>query len=127
MTILTDVAVGLGDARRGERLHELLTPYARQNVVIGLGVVCLGACSRYLGRLAATIGRPAEAREHFEYALEANRRLGATVEHAHTQLDLAILLGSGRRARELAQSAAATAERCELPWLATRAAALDRL
>jgi tetratricopeptide (TPR) repeat protein len=127
MTVLTDVAVGLGDAPRAERLLELLKPYARQNVVVGLGVVCLGACSRYLGRLAATMGRPAEAREYLEHALEANRRLGATVEVAHTELDLATSLGPGPRARELVASAGATAERLELAFVARRAAQLDRL
>ena len=43
------------------QLYELLAPYRDGNVVIGLAAACLGSAARYLGRLAATIGRADEA------------------------------------------------------------------
>ncbi len=111
ITLLSDLCAELGDGARAERLYELLSPYRDVNVVIGLGVVCQGAASRYLGRLAATVGRDDEAREHFERALTANAALRAPVCLARTQLDYARLLGpQSRRGRSLVSAAAATAD-----------------
>jgi hypothetical protein len=126
MTMLADLAADVGDAPRAERLYALLEPYADVNVVIGLGVVCEGAAARYLGRLAAAIGRPEEAKRHFEYALQRNAALGAPMCLARTQLDYAQSLGPARsaRARELIESAASAARELDLPALALRAAAL---
>ena len=45
--------------------------------MIGHLVACYGAADRYLGMLAATLGEPERAEEHFERALELNRRMGA--------------------------------------------------
>ncbi len=124
MTMLADLAADLGDATRAERLYALLEPYGEVNVVIGLGVVCEGAAARYLGRLAAAIGRPEEAKRHFEHALERNAALGAPMCLARTQLDYAQTLGPARsaRARELVESAASAARELGLPALARRAA-----
>ncbi|TMM06819.1 MAG: hypothetical protein E6G05_03735 [Actinobacteria bacterium] len=126
MTMLADLAADVGDAARAERLYALLEPYADVNVVIGLGVVCEGAAARYLGRLAAAIGRPEEAKRHFEHALQRNAALGAPMCLARTQLDYAETLGPPRsaRARELVESAASAARELDLPALALRAAAL---
>ena len=126
MTMLADLAADVGDAARAERLYALLEPYADVNVVIGLGVVCEGAAARYLGRLAAAIGRPEEAKRHFEHALQRNAALGAPMCLARTQLDYAETLGPPRsaRARELIESAASAARELDLPALALRAAAL---
>ena len=60
--LLADVAHALDDAERAAVLYDLLTPVADANVVIGLGAVCLGATSRYLGRLALTLGRACRPR-----------------------------------------------------------------
>jgi tetratricopeptide (TPR) repeat protein len=126
MTMLADLAADLGDVGRAHRLYALLEPYAEVNVVIGLGVVCEGAAARYLGRLAAATGRQEEARHHFELALERNAALGASMCLARTQLDYAQTLGPARsaRARELIESASATARELDLPALARRTAAL---
>ncbi len=124
ITLLTDVAAALGDGERAAVLYELLVPYERQNVVIGLAAVCLGAASRYLGKLAATMGRERDAARHFEHALSANERLGAVVELAHCRLDYAALLGPGDRAERLIAAAAETAAAQELPLVARRVAAL---
>ena len=44
--------------------------------MIGHLVACYGAADRYLGMLAATLGEWERAEEHFERALELNRRMG---------------------------------------------------
>ncbi len=124
MALLSDVITGLRDRRAAARLYELMSPYGRQSVVIGLGTVCLGSVSRCLGRLAAVAGERATAVGHLEHALAANERLGAVVELAHTRIDLAEVLGSGARARRLAGDAAQTAAELELPLVAARAAPL---
>jgi tetratricopeptide (TPR) repeat protein len=124
--LAAEVAVGLRDAERAAVLYDMLIPYRRQNVVIGLAAHCLGSCERYLGKLAALLGRTEQATEHLRAALEANAALGATVELAHTQLDLAAVLGNGAPARRLVQEAAQTARELDLPAVARRAASLPR-
>ena len=121
MTLLADLCAELGDAKRAERLYELLLPYRDVNVVIGLGAVCLGSAAGYLGRLAAAMRRPAEAAEHFERALAANAALQAPVCLAHTQLDYASLLGLGdSRSAPLIDAAKRAAEELDLPAVARR-------
>jgi tetratricopeptide (TPR) repeat protein len=125
MTLLADTAAELHDARRSEKLYELLLPYRDLNVVIGLAAVCLGSAARFLGRLATAMGRHAEAEEHFERALEGNAALNAPVFLAHTQLDYARMIGrDDPRARDLIDEAARAAERLALPAVARRAAEL---
>jgi tetratricopeptide (TPR) repeat protein len=92
--------------------------------VIGLGAVCLGATSRYLGRLALALGQRQQAVEHLREAVRANARLGATAELAHAQLDLAKALGGGSEAAQLIEQARATAGERDLVTVARRAAKL---
>ncbi len=126
ITLLADCCADLGDAERAGHLYRLLTPYRDANVVIGLAVVCLGSAARYLGRLAATMGRDEEAKEHFERALVAEAALKAPVCLAHTQLEYARLLGPGSsKAQELLHDATVTAERLGLTAVLRRAAALN--
>jgi tetratricopeptide (TPR) repeat protein len=120
MTLLADVASGLGDSERAGRIYELLLPYGRGNVVIGLAAVCMGATARYLGRLATAMGEQAEAIQLLERALERNVILKAPIQIAHTQLDLARVLGAGARARELIASAHRTCQELDLPLVARR-------
>ncbi len=118
------VAAGVGDAERAAALYELLLPFADTNVVIGLGAVCLGSTHRYLGRLALTMERHEDALEHLRAAVRANTALRATVELAHSQLDLADVLGCGSESRELVERAEAIAAERALPVVARRAAEL---
>ena len=124
VTLLSDLIAALGDARRAALLYDWLLPYEGVNAVAGFAVVCFGSTARFLGRLAATMGRERDAAGHFEQALEANERLQAPVLLAHTQLDFAAALGGGGRASRLLDDAAATAASLELPMVARRAAAL---
>jgi DNA-binding SARP family transcriptional activator len=121
MTLLADVATELGDAERAARLYELLLPYGRGNVVIGLGAVCLGASARYLGRLATTMGEEAEAVQLLERAIERNTLLKAPILIAHSQLDYAVALHGGRQARALIEAAQRAARELDLPLVARRA------
>jgi tetratricopeptide (TPR) repeat protein len=60
-----------------------------------------GAVARYLGLLAATLGRREDAIRHFEHALETNTRVQAPPWIARSLLDLArALLARGRPADE---------------------------
>jgi DNA-binding NarL/FixJ family response regulator len=94
---LAEVCAFLSNATHAAVLYQLLLPYAGRTVVVGGGVVCYGAASRYLGLLAVTMSRWQEAAQHFEGALALNARMGARSWLAHTQHDYAVmLLGRGR-------------------------------
>jgi hypothetical protein len=60
-----------------------------------------GSVRRYLGLLAATLGRTDEAGRHFEGAIEANERWGLLPWLAFTQRDYARLLRGSKHADEL--------------------------
>jgi DNA-binding SARP family transcriptional activator len=123
--LLSDVSAGLRDQRCAGLLYELLLPYGATNVVIGLATVCLGSAARYLGKLAATVGRESQAVEHFERALAANQALRAPVCLAHTQLDYAEAIGPATaRGASLLDQADRVAVELGLPWVARRAAEL---
>lgn len=122
--LAADLAHALGDAERAAPLYELLTPFDNTNVVIGLGAVCLGATSRYLGRLALTLGRHDDAVAHLRHAVAANASLQAVVELAHSRVDLAWALGPGTEAAALLEAAEAAATERRLPAVARRAGLL---
>jgi class 3 adenylate cyclase/DNA-binding CsgD family transcriptional regulator/tetratricopeptide (TPR) repeat protein len=92
MTYLAEVCAFLGDVSRAAPLYQLLLPYVGRAVVMGAGVVCYGAASRYLGLLATTMARWQAAARHFEEALAMNARMGARPWLAHTQHEYARML-----------------------------------
>ena len=126
ITLLSEICVSLADAERSAVLYDLLLPYRQANVIIGLAAVCLGSAEGFLGKLAATAGRGAEATEHFERALAANASLGAPVALAHAQLDYARCLGPGSRATELIEGAARIAFELGLPKVTREARELRK-
>ena len=76
---------------------------------------CWGSVRRFLGLLAATAGRPDEARAHFEAALARHQELDAPGLVARTRCDLGeLLLAQGEREAGLEQLAAAGAAAAEL-------------
>jgi DNA-binding CsgD family transcriptional regulator len=101
MVYLTEVCATLGDTVRAAELYELLHPYAGRVLVLGGGLVCCGSADRYLGLLATTVSRSAEAARHFEAALAMNERITAHGPLAHTRHDYAAMLlardGAGDR------------------------------
>jgi DNA-binding SARP family transcriptional activator/tetratricopeptide (TPR) repeat protein len=125
MSLFADACGAVDDVRNAPKLYEALLPYADVNVVVGLGVICLGPAARLLGKLAATMGMTEEATRHFEHALEFCNRLAAPVLLGHTQLDFAAALGPGTRAERLVAEAAGTGHRLGVTALARRAARLD--
>ena len=88
----------LGDRRGRPGSMTCWLPYAANNIVRGVGVVCLGPVTRFLGRLAATLGRQHLAQQHFQAALEAAAAAAGAGAPAHTQLDYAEALGAGPQA-----------------------------
>jgi DNA-binding SARP family transcriptional activator/tetratricopeptide (TPR) repeat protein len=129
MGLLAETASSLGDTRRGGVLYRKLLPYA-DRVAVGIPEICTGSVSRYLGLLAATIGRQAEAERHFEDALAMNGRIGARPWLAHTQEDYARLLlerdepGDRGRANELLESCLSTCHELGMVALEERATRL---
>jgi DNA-binding CsgD family transcriptional regulator/tetratricopeptide (TPR) repeat protein len=116
LTYLTDACAALGDETMAAMVYPKLEPLGGTNVMIGHLVACYGAADRYLGMLAATLGEPALAEEHFERAMEQNRRMGAATWVAHTAYEHGRFLhGRGRAARDRAEAllgeAAGLAER----------------
>lgn len=105
LTYLTDACAALGDETMAAIVYPELQALAGTNVMIGHLVACYGVADRYLGMLAATLGEPGPAEEHFERAMEQNRRMGASTWVAHTAYEYGrFLLRRGREARERAQA-----------------------
>ena len=128
LTSLALVAAHLDDAPRAHLLHDLLTPYA-DNLDIFACLVA-GPVSHYLGMLATTLGRFAEAEDRFAAAAATNARIGAPTWLARTQLEWARMVltrsavGHAERARDLLAQARATARELGLGNVERRAAAL---
>jgi DNA-binding SARP family transcriptional activator/tetratricopeptide (TPR) repeat protein len=106
----------LGDARLAPRFYDLLLPRDGLCILGGRGVYFRGAAARYLGLLAATLGRKDKAVRHLESALETNTRAQSPPWIARTQLELARALlargaaGDEHRAAELLEHAGRLAQ-----------------
>jgi tetratricopeptide (TPR) repeat protein len=131
ITFLAEVCASLGDRRRAEVLYRLLSPY-KGYAVVASEWACVGAASRFLGQLSATMGQWQEAEEHFEEALEMNTRMGARPWLAHTQYQYASMLlarsvaGDIERARKLLDEAETISRQLGMRSLETRIAAARR-
>jgi DNA-binding SARP family transcriptional activator/tetratricopeptide (TPR) repeat protein len=93
--LLAEAASALTDVERASVLYELLLPFT-DRVALSPPEISIGAVARYAGLLAATIGRPDDARRHFADAIEINRRIGARPWLARTQDDLEAVLAAAR-------------------------------
>ncbi len=123
--LAADLAHALDDVERAAILYDLLRPYADTNVVIGLGAVCLGSTSRYLGRLALTLGRPEQARG--PPAPRGGRQRVAAGRGGARALPGGPGVGAGLRGprrSSCSQQAEAVATERRLPAVARRAALL---
>ncbi len=115
MTYLAEAAAYLKDAAHCQILYEQLLPLQEQNVVVAFAA-CNGPVARYLGLLAAALGRWDEAERHFGRALDMDRRLGARALLARHQGEFARMLlerdgqGDRERALQLANEALASAQ-----------------
>ena len=129
LTYLTDACAALGEERLAAVVYPELEPLAGANVMIGHLVAFYGAADRYLGMLATTLGEWDRAGEHFESAIELNRRMGADTWLAHSAYEYARLLlkspnGDRARAAALLNEAAELAERIGMATLLARAKSL---
>src|SRR5207248_1242688 len=77
------------DEQLAMRLYAQVLPRDGLCIVGGRGVYFRGAVARYLGLLAATLGRREDAVRHLADALETNTRAKAPPWIARSQLDLA--------------------------------------
>jgi tetratricopeptide (TPR) repeat protein len=91
MAFVAEAIQFLRDRHRAEHVYRLLLPFRQRNVIISF-VACLGSAERYLGLLAATLGRWDDAAHHFEAALAMNARMGARPYIALTSYDYARLM-----------------------------------
>ena len=118
LTLWAELAAHLGDRVSAAALLPLLRPSRDQVVAEALGT--LGAVSRCVGALAATLGQTEEAETAFRDALAAHDRLGARSLVARTRIDWGLALaaaGDRSRAGELLAHGADEAARLELPGL----------
>ena len=108
--LLADACTFVGDRERAATLYSQLEPYA-DCALVGPVEIALGSAARPLGNLAATLGRPDDAKRWFTRAARENDRAGARPWAAHARLDHARLLlaeGDPGAAESLLEQAAET-------------------
>lgn len=101
--------VRLGDVENAGLLHDLLEPYADLHAVGSADGPSSGPVDLHLGRLAALLGRPEDARTHLTRALRSAEAIHALPHAALAHLELARLPGGPVTERAAHESAAATA------------------
>jgi hypothetical protein len=123
ITLASEACAALGDASAAATLYSQLLPFEGGHAIVHTeGSV--GSVDRYLGLLAATMDRFADAERHLADGIAGNERLGAWPWAAHTRHDLARLLkrrarpGDAERADALDRAALATARRLGMTALA---------
>jgi phage terminase Nu1 subunit (DNA packaging protein) len=75
MNGIVEAAYLLEDAATSARAYELLSPYADQPMMVGLGVACFGSVHHALGVASLTTGHVDRAVEHLGAAIRANLAL----------------------------------------------------
>ena len=113
--MLAEVAAGLDDARAADVLYGLLRPYERVNAMAA-GEVAIGPVARFLGILAAAIGRREDAAAHFEDAIAMNARMAARPWLAHAQEDYARMLRGRAGARATRRGRASCSPRARATY-----------
>ena len=119
----------IGDETLAMGLYDLLAPHASRYVTTGHPIVFLGSVVHYLGVLAATLARQAEAVGHLERAVALHEAIGARPLAARSRYELGrSLLRTGtqtqrRRGRELLRRSRAEAVQLGLVALAGQATA----
>ena len=128
LALLAEVCVRIGDLERAPILYALIAPYAGHSATLGYGDVYYNSISHYLGILSTSLGELDRARKEFESSQRFNRRMGAGVALAYTQVAYAhmLLKGQGshehRDAIELLRVARETADSLGLKGLLTEVA-----
>ena len=123
--ILSETCALLRDTARASVLYEMLKPFQDRNVQV-TQAACFGSSERFLGLLAATLGRGGEAATHLESAITKNESDGNLAAASLVKRDLAKLLlarGSAAdldRAAELLNEPLRAAEAAQAPSLIVR-------
>ena len=113
--VLAESCALMSDAARAQVLYDLLKPFEDRNVVV-TQAACWGSSRRFLGLLAATLGRGDEAAAQLQAAIAFNDACGNPAGAAVVRRDLARLLvargaeGDLNRATGLLREALRTAE-----------------
>lgn len=113
LSYLSEAVAFVGDRARARALYDLLLPFADRNATAS-HVACRGSVSRWLGILAATLGRWNVAESHLKAALEMNRRMGARPFVAATAYDYGRLMAMHGGADARAAAGRLLAEATEL-------------
>jgi tetratricopeptide (TPR) repeat protein len=122
ISMASEACALLDDRATAATLYGQLAPFAGRHA-IGHAEGSVGAVDRYLGLLAATLGRLDDAVQHLDEAVAMNQRMGARPWTAHAQHDLARVLrrrdsaGDRERAAELEAAALVTAHEIGMPAL----------
>jgi hypothetical protein len=125
MCILSETCALLRDAARAEVLYEMLAPFKERNVQVTQAAL-FGSSERFLGLLAATAGRGAQAAAHLESAIARNEADGNIAAASLVKRDLAKLLAARGtatdldRASELLKEPLRAAEAAQTPSLIER-------
>jgi DNA-binding CsgD family transcriptional regulator len=83
LAFTTEAAVRLDDAVSAAVLRPFLAEYAGANLMAGANAAVFGSADRYLAQLDSVLGAPT-ADQHFERALEMDRRMGAVTHQVET-------------------------------------------
>jgi DNA-binding SARP family transcriptional activator len=119
MSLLAETATLLSEEGAAEILYRLLLPWSALNAGDHPEGI-RGSVFRYLGMLATTMGRVADAERHFEDAIVMNERMDAHPWLARTQRDYSQMLrgrdnpGDAERAQELSDAAEAIYRELEM-------------
>jgi predicted ATPase/class 3 adenylate cyclase len=130
LSLAAEACANLGDARHAPALYEMLAPYDGLTVVAGRAAACYGPVARYLGRLAATMGRTEDAARHLDGALELATRMGDRPGAAMLRQETASLLvhrdrsGDRERALQLVSASLDAAQELGMKRLVEQALAL---
>jgi DNA-binding SARP family transcriptional activator len=119
---LVEACRELGDTRRGEILYEELASLAERSSA-NPPEGTLGAMARYLGILAAMLGRDDEAAAHLRSAIAIDSETGGRPWVAYAQAELALVLaraGGTEEASALRSEAGRTAAELGLERLAAQ-------
>jgi DNA-binding CsgD family transcriptional regulator len=122
LTFVAETCVALADRAQARVLYEELTKFRGHNMMAGM-TICFGPADRLLGGLAALLGRPEEADEHFRVALDLAERSPSPLWTAEVLYDWARVLScrDPERAGPLHEQALATARRHGIGRLLDRA------
>ena len=104
LSVAADACTLLDDAPAAQVLYGQLAPFAGRHAA-GHAEGSVGAVDRYLGLLAATMGRLDAAADHLVDAIRVNEAMGARPWTAHSQHDLAEVLRRRNAPGDLARAA----------------------